>query len=182
MSLTSSSLKRLLERSQNGDKKAYSEFFTKILPIVETMVRMKVFYPPDREDVTQTILMGIHTSLPTFDINRPPKAWIKAIAHHKIIDYIRKFSKIRDAEEKTEDGDVTIFGAPANSTLELEELLNGLPETLRAPIILTKIKGHDTKEAAEILNIKENAVRTRISRGLKQLKKLLLKEHYESYD
>jgi len=165
------SLSELLVLSQKGDKLAYQRFFEKICPIIEKRVRKKVFNDNDISDVFQNVLLSIHQSLHTYDKKRSVYPWVYTITDRRIIDYIRKLSTKSAKETLTSDGDVTIFKDIAKYDMEeVSEVLNALPENLRGPIELTKIKGYSTKEAAEILKIKENALRTRISRAIKLLK------------
>jgi RNA polymerase sigma-70 factor, ECF subfamily len=179
MDLQEKNIKELLISSQAGDKESYGEFLAMALIIIRKMTSKKIFNPGDREDVTQDALLGLHKSLNTYDSSRSCLSWIKAITHYKIVDYIRKVSKIQENEQITDEGDVTIFGAPANDYLETMEIFSEIPDSLKGPIILTKIKGYSTAEAAEMLQIKESALRTRVSRGIKLLKKKLEDENYE---
>jgi len=168
-----------LALAQKGDKSAYKSFLSDVSSLLRPIVSKKVFDQSHVEDVLQEALLGIHKSLHTYEPGRDPLPWVKAIAHRKIVDYIRKTLKKEENEVFTKEGDVTIFADPANIEMGTEDILQGLEPTLREPIELTKIKGHSTSEAAEILGIKENALRTRISRGLTKLRKILEEDLYE---
>ncbi len=171
--MDSDELKFLLVDAQSGNKNSYKKFYDKVLPIIIYIVNAKVFNPDDRNDVVQDALLGIHKSLQSFDSSRDPLPWVKTITNYKIIDYIRKISKKNEHETLTPEGDVTIYGLSANSSIEDLRILGRLPESLRKPLMLAKLEGYSTTEIAGMMNIKENAVRTRISRAMKKLKKLL---------
>lgn len=167
-------LKQLIILSQNGDKKSYHKLLESIQEMASQTVKRKVFKPQDRDDVIQNCLLAIHKSLHTYDPSRPATSWVKSIIHYKIIDYIRSYVRLAQRElhlDQTQD--VTIGEEETNyKQMEGLEILNQLPESLRKPLILTKVDGLSTKEASQKMGIKENALRTRISRGLSQLKKL----------
>lgn len=167
-------LQSLLISTQNGDQAAYHQFLSLILPFVQKKAQYKVYKEDDISDVTQTILMSIHKSLHTYDSKRSPIPWLITIIDRRIIDYIRKITTITDNEQLTDEGDVTIFEGQTNTLLEENlEIFNCLSADLKKAIKLTKIEGHSTKEAAEILGVKENALRTRVSRALTIMKKSL---------
>lgn len=175
MKLSSDQLRNLLILSQKGDKIAYEKFLNLILELIESKVKRKVFDINDQDDVVQSILLSIHKSLQTYDSQKEVLPWIATIAERRIIDYIRKYSRVKKYETQAPEGDVTFYGHHTKEILtgDLYDLLEGLPESMRTPIELTKIDGLSTKEASLTLGIKENALRTRISRGLGLLKKKL---------
>ncbi len=165
-------LEDLLFKSLNGDKHAYRQFFQGITPLVESIAQ-KAFKKEDVSDIVQEIFLSIHKSLPSFDPGRPVKPWVAAIANRRVIDYIRKLSTRNDKEELTADGDVTIYVDQTNTTItdDVPPVLDILPEETKRAIVLTKFEGYSTKEAADILGLKSNALRTRISRGLNLIKR-----------
>ena len=178
MALNPQQLKDLLCRSQKGDSKAYHQFLSLISKAIELKVKKKVFAVDDQEDLIQVILMSIHQSLASYDSNREVLPWVATIAERRIIDYIRKYSRIKNHEFLSPDGDVTYHPDVAKNDIrgDLSEMLEELPDKIKDPIKMTKIEGLSTKEAAAALGIKENALRTRISRGINILKKKFSEE------
>lgn len=172
--------KDLLIKALNGNKDSYSQFLSLLLPVVEGRVKQKLFNIQNSDDVVQECLMAIHTSLQTYDPERALKPWLFTIINRRLIDYFRKEMTKWDREVAIEGDDDTILGVPSNKLLEGGlELLDKLPENLRGPLILTKVEGQSTEEAAEKLGIGESALRTRVSRAVKMMKKLMEQELYE---
>ena len=178
MSNKKNPLDELLAQAQKGDQESYKKFLEEIIPIIEKMIHFKIFNSSDVPDIVQITLLNIHKSLETYDKSKSALTWVKAIAHYKILDYIRKKSKLDEKEELTFDGDVTNFSSPENNTIEIPKILDQLPDKLREALVLVKIEGYSSKEAAQKLDIKEEAVRARVSRAIKQLKKIREKEEY----
>lgn len=163
-------LNRLLVASQEGDKESYSQFLSWGLQKATEVANYKVFNKDDCDDLVQEVLMGAHKNLHTFDPARDAQSWFMGILHKKLVDYFRKVTKISEGEIKTDNIDVTFEGDGMNTSIEALEVFEGIPESLIRPLVLTKIYGHSTKEASEILGIKENALRTRLSRSFKMIK------------
>lgn len=179
MSYEAEHLKKLLCASQQGDQKAYKCFLEAILPIVTNRVSRQVIKKDDIDDVIQESLISIHKALATYDSRREVLPWLITIVHRRIIDYIRKVTRISDKEQLTIDGDVTFFEDETNSIVKGDlSILNKLPKQVKRAIILTKIDGYTTKEAAQILGVGEGAVRTKISRGLSKLKLIASKREH----
>lgn len=172
MNSTSYDLQSLLIKSLNGDKTAYREFFVAITPLVESIAH-KAFNKDEVPDLMQEIFISIHKSLPSFDKNRPVKPWVVAIANRRVVDYIRKLSTRKDKESLTEDGDVTIYPSDAKpyTGIEVPPFLNFVSSETKEAILLTKYQGYSTDEAAKIMGVKSNALRTRISRGINLIRK-----------
>ena len=65
------------------------------------------------------------------------------------------------------------FKEPEEVVSEEQVMLDGLSEKYRAPLYLFYYEEYSTSEIAEILNLSETAVRARLSRGRKQLRKMV---------
>lgn len=170
-------LKKLVILAQNGDQEAYRVFLEAISTTVKRIVAHKVFNESHRDDICQEILISIHHCLATYSPDRPIMPWVNCIIERRIIDYIRKYSKLNEREEIFDDA-VTNEASASKYQIEglvIEDQLANLvdrylTQELRAPLLLSKIEGYRTKEIADILGISESATRTRISRAMNKLK------------
>ncbi len=164
-------------RSQQGDQNSYREFLALIYPIIQSKVKRKVFCDNDVHDVIQEVMVSIHQSLATYDSAYPIHPWLHTICQRRVIDYIRKTSKFSELHDGQEF-DVTNHVGAANIESEVEkyELLDPLNEETKRAVIMTKVYGLSTAEAATELGIKENALRTRLSRAFKDIEKFLKKD------
>ena len=82
-------------------------------------------------------------------------------------------------------GEVAEDGREAGSTLEektlrraanecIRNVIYGLPENYRTPLILSELEGFTNREIAEILDVSLDTVKIRLHRAKEQLKKALL--------
>lgn len=60
--------------------------------------------------------------------------------------------------------------AQAGAHLELEQLVEALPETYREPLVLQVLGGYECREIAEMLGTSEGAVMTRLTRARQALR------------
>lgn len=173
--MTENNFSQLLKRAQNGDKLAYSLFLTECTAYLRMRLKKWIKRSEIREEITQDILIGIHRNLHTYQTELRAEAWIIGIAHYKVIDYFRKnpttYQEVNIDSFYEPIDDVTKSNQETNSPLdELDTIFKNLPSTTKKAIMLTKIDGLSTKEAADQLGMKENALRTRISRALQKIK------------
>ena len=160
-------LSPLLLAAQSGDKMAYEQFLMQATGLLRSRLGRWVKQSEVREEIAQEVLIGIHRNLHTFQPGRSAEAWVIGIARYKIADYFRK--NPHQFQELTFD--VTIQD---DSTNDLIDTIEELPSILKEALYMTKVEGMSTKTAAEKLGIKENALRTRISRALAKLREDIL--------
>lgn len=67
-----------------------------------------------------------------------------------------------------------------SSEKDFLDLLKQLEEQYRIVLLLFYVEGFSIKEIGTILEMNENTVKTRLSRGRSNFKKLYLKEHPDS--
>lgn len=135
------------------------------------------------EDLTQDTFIKAYTALE----KSPPgsmKPWLLKIAYHTFIDFTRRRKKISIEEpdyfsvipsgEFTEE-----FVEKEIEKDELHQMLKLLKPIQRNAIVLCDIHGYSYKEAASILQIKENTLKTHIFRGRGKLRQLYKKGRVE---
>ena len=101
------------------------------------------------------------------------KYWLIRVTINECKDLLKRKSKTTVLDEKTIDylsqkKESNIFNS---KLIELSEKVNKLPQKYRVVIILFYYDSLSIKEIVEILNISESAVKKRLERGRKILKK-----------
>ncbi len=175
-------LTTLLIMAQNGDNSAYAEFLTVSANLLKRVLSKWIKNSEIREELIQETLISIHQNMHTFKSGLKAEPWVSTIAKYKTIDYLRKnkhqFQELTEAVTNEHSFSNTTLNSEEGHWEELREVfmieLEKLDNTSREAIIKTKIEGKTTKIAAVELGIKENAMRTRISRGVLRLKNSIL--------
>jgi len=144
----------------------------------------------DVEDLVQEVFIKAMRGLKNFHHDSSPKTWLLSIARNVAIDEARR------RKRKGSDYTIPLFDhsgmdetTPENVYVRLEtnrELyvaIHSLKETYRDVLMLRGIQGLSTRETAQILNWKEEKVRTNYFRALKalRLKGGFLHEQSEKY-
>ena len=157
--------------AQEGNEEAYAQLLAELYGCIEAFLRRMLHDPSEVEDCVQESLLAVHRARATYDASRPFRPWLFAIVRNKAFDAGR--SRKRRPGALGEDADrIEARSVDPASALDLEALLRRLPVREREAVVLTKFDGLPTAEAAAALGISGTALRTRVHRGMKQLKRL----------
>lgn len=129
----------------------------------------------DADDIMQEVFLKLYTSGVCFESDAHAKAWLIKVTANMCKNMLktpwkRLIQPIETAEK---------LSVPEKSDISLPEIMMKLKSRNRIVLYMHYFEGYTTREIAEILGIKENAVTSQLYRGRKQLKDLLLKEGYD---
>jgi RNA polymerase sigma-70 factor (ECF subfamily) len=108
------------------------------------------------------------------------KTWLFTTLHREFLSQLRLSSRFQDGLDEA-----ALETIPAEDSGDAErqmdgqralELLHGLDETFRAPLVLFYLQQHSYKEIAAILNVPIGTVMSRISRGKELLRRKMTAE------
>jgi len=134
----------------------------------------------DAEDAAQECFLRVVKYKDLHKV-RNPKTWLARVAWTTALDKRRSSREMASLDEDA-------LGAPVLESLRdsapaaddriagrqmqelLERLIAGLPEDLRYPLELSTVQELNSAEIAEVMEIPEASVRTRLFRARKQLK------------
>ncbi|MEH7503579.1 RNA polymerase sigma factor [Neobacillus drentensis] len=155
------------------NKKDQEELLTEfVLENKENFYRLAYSYVKNEEDALDIIQESIHKALKgihTLENSQALKSWFFRIVVNTSLDLLRKKKKEMVVDEDT----IEFYSPKRNDTYEnvdLTRLLNELPTNYRIVIILKFFEDLKIREIAEVLNEKENTIKTRLYKGLKMLR------------
>ena len=134
----------------------------------------------DAEDAAQETFMRILRYSSKLATVENPTTWLASIAWRVAVDYSRRKGRALEISLDVPSEaapEVASLGAAADERVQgiqiqsvLEKLIAGLPEKLRAPLLLSAIEEMSPREIAGTLDINEAAVRSRVFRARQILK------------
>ena len=127
----------------------------------------------DAAELSQDTFIRLYTYDGSFDSDEHMKAWLIRVAINICNNHFRSRKHI-SASPVPED-------LPSEEQHKIDELINvvmKLPEKYRLPIHLFYYEEYSVTEIAEILDLNEATVKTRLKRGRDKLKKVLRKEDW----
>ena len=158
----------------------YAEHHARILRYLTRMVGAQ-----DAEDLAQEVFIRAAKAYDGFRHEAKIETWLYRIATHVAVDRLRGTALRRETMLGEELGEVAEDGREAGSTLEektlrraanecIRNVIYGLPENYRTPLILSELEGFTNREIAEILEVSLDTVKIRLHRAKDRLKKALL--------
>lgn len=145
------------------------------LPL-KRFIMKRVSNSQDAEDILQEIYIKIHKNSDTIMNDTKVNAWLYRITRNTIIDYYRKKESIKLVElpndlESENDMDLSYNSEIAGC---LKKMVNSLPEKYREAVILTEFHNLTQKELSEKTGLTLSGAKSRVQRGRKMLKGMLL--------
>jgi RNA polymerase sigma-70 factor (ECF subfamily) len=171
----------LMRAAQDGDRAAYSVLLHGILPLLQRLVqsRLRFLQAADREDLVQEILLSVHAARASYDPRRPFMPWLMRIAHHRMVDGVRRNGRKSAKEQPIDDFAEPIADQPRLEESEygdpeaLHRAVNELPTRQRMAIVLLKLRELSLNEASELSGIGTSALKVSVHRAIKKLRNSL---------
>ncbi|MGD9792062.1 MAG: RNA polymerase sigma factor [Acidimicrobiia bacterium] len=170
----------LLARATRGDIEAFATFVQSHEPRVASVIGRILDDPRDVAEATQDAFVQVWRNLDSFRGDAAVSTWLYRIATNAALMRTRKRSHrlvnlddaVGDPALVIDSGDAA-GGATAERVAAVRAALSRLPADQRAAVVLRDIEGFSTTEAAQMLDIPEPALKTRLHRGRMRLRVLL---------
>lgn len=178
MTFGEADLGKLMRAANRGDTRAYRDLLCRLAPILRGFARHAILRyrssAEDVEDIVQETLLAMHLKRHTWVETKPLLPWVRAIAHNKLVDHLRR-SKGGQHVDIGEFSDTLIAEQPASisSTLDANVAIGMLKGRQRDVVVAISLEGQSAREVAEQLGMTEGAVRVVLHRALQSLSKAL---------
>ena len=138
----------------------------------------------EAEDVMQQAYVNAFTHLRQFNGSARFSTWLTKIAVNESLARVRRRGRYEAFDDEHPNVEPFMSSTPAENperqafTAELRGLLewaiDTLPDGMREVFVLREVEGLSTGEVAESLDVSEDVVKTRLSRGRAALRRALL--------
>ncbi len=127
--------------------------------------------PAIAEDVVQEALLRAWKSLDALREDEAAKQWVLTIVRRENARYFeRKRLETVDIDNLTASQSAMLAESSDTDLDDVREAIYRLDDDYREPLVLQVLMGHSTKEIAEMMDIKQGAVLTRLHRARIKLK------------
>jgi RNA polymerase sigma-70 factor (ECF subfamily) len=170
-----SSTNDVLDRFRHGDSDAFEALFRLHQRAVYIWILRIVRNPSAAEDLTVETFWRIHRAHARFEPVRGFEGWARRIATHAALDWLRAQRPASEASSQPMDAlPAPTTGDPVIAT-EIRRktalAFTRLPPKLRIAAVLAVIEEQPNREVAEALGISVAAVKLRVFRALRLLRK-----------
>jgi RNA polymerase sigma-70 factor (ECF subfamily) len=169
----------LIQLSLEGNRKAQYEIYTRYAKAMYNVCWRIVNDSEETQDVLQEVFIKIFQHLPTFKGNSTLGAWIKKIAVHESLNYMKKKKINFSKNEKDLSDNERLINEEDNwdeTLLQVTKIKNAiplLPDGFRIVLSLYLLEGYDHSEIAEILGITESTSKSQYNRAKVKLKEII---------
>ena len=177
--------KEFIEKLVKQDQLAFNEFYLKTVDMFFRYINSNFFMnKEDTEDIISEFYMKWRDVCKKYDFKQSFSAFVWIVFKNLLKDHFKKHKDISFSnfdkdewlsfEEKLEDDfDISELFESDFKFKQIENAMKKLDLESREIIYLKFIEEKDNKNIADILQIKDENVRQKISRSLKKLKSLL---------
>ena len=170
---TQADLSRKTGIRPNTISELYNELADEALRVSMTITKDKM----KAADAVQETFIRVYNNIHSFDVSKSFKPWFYRILINESKRIVVKHSKIIPFDNFKLDV-VLGYKEEEHKFQEYEILyksISSLKINNRIPIVLKYLKGFSEKEIAEILNLNQNTVKSRLFKGRQQLKNIIIK-------
>ncbi len=178
-----------IESLKAGDRSEFARLVDMFSNKLYRLALKIVNDPQDADDVIQETFLKVFRHIGGFDGRSSLSTWLYRIATNEALMALRRRRmNVVSIDEPGDDGGETDQEPlqivdwcclPENELMSseakiyLDQAISDLPHNLRVVFLLRDIEHFSTSETAQIMDLTETAVKTRLSRGRLQLRQLL---------
>ena len=176
----------LVAAAKRGDQDAFAALIHLYEKKVFALTRRLCANPDDAQEAAQEAFLAAWQGLPFFRGESSFATWLYRLTSNACMDLLRKEQRHQSAAGPSlddEEVELPVAAATGDPHAEAERTelkaaieagLRALPPEYRAVLLLREIHQRSYDEIADVLDLDLGTVKSRISRGRKQLRKFLL--------
>ncbi len=178
-----------LEALRRGDPLEFARLVDAYSGMIYRLAKRILQNPQDAEDILQETFIKAYNALPRFDGRSRLSTWLYRIATNEALMLLRKKRPPTVSVDSPGGNDADDDGLPLQivdwcclpeselmseeARRHLERSIEALPETLKTVFVLRELEGLSVRETAQVLEISEAAVKTRLHRARLALREAL---------
>ena len=181
-----------LEALRAGDRAEFARMMDAYSGLIYRLAIKMLDNPQDAEDILQETFIKAYRNISKFAGRSSISTWLYRIATNEALMLIRRRKQlvlsidepIEMADEEQEPMQIVDWCCmpedelmSAEAQTYMDRAVDELPQNLKVVFLLRDIEGLSTRETAEVLDLTETAVKTRLSRARLRLRGMLTGYH-----
>ncbi len=150
--------------AKKGDKQAFSDLIDLVKMDLYKIAKTRLHSEDDISDVIQETIICAYKSMKSLKKPENFKKWLIKILVNNCND---TYKQIDNSQISLEDvfEEIYSFQAKELEEMEIEDILKALKEDEKLIITLYYLENYTSKEIAEILEMNENTIKTKVARA-----------------
>ena len=172
-----------IKRARRGDKEAFALLINTHKNLVYNLALGILKDRQEAEDLTQEVFLRVYENLRLFRGKSRFSVWLSKVTYNMALNRLKALKRLPIPLEEEKSMTASLIKEAPNSPLAqieekerreiLREAFSRLPEIYQLPIMLRYMQGLSVSEVAEVLNLPEGTVKTRLARARKILRRKL---------
>ncbi len=167
----------LIARASAGDRAALGELYQRYVAEIYRYMLYRTGEPMAAEDVTAEVFASMITSIARYEPRGVPfRAWLFRIARARLADHWRSYERHAGRQVLLSEALASVLAGDApeyHDYTPLVQALAYLTELEREVVLLRFAGGLSNEEIAGVVGSNVNAVKGRLHRALKKLRRIL---------
>lgn len=160
------------------DSTAFQQLVETYSPRVYNLALKMLGNPDLAEDILQETFINAYKAIDRFEGRSHVSTWLYRIAHNAVLMRLRKEKNVPDVRSLDDEVNHDTLPTPsgwrdvpehrmlqAELMQKMDEALASLSEALRVVFVLRDVEGLSTAQTAEVLDLSETAVKSRLHRA-----------------
>lgn len=168
---------KLIALAQQGDRGALAKLLQQHYSFLAKYLLKITLNPHLAEDLTQETMLRAIEKIRLYNGSSAFSSWLMTIATRLYIDGMRRKKRERAWQQEAQAQALRKLKWQADwkgqAWPEVLDVLAGLPEEVRVPIILRHYYHYTYREIGKMLDLREGTVKSRIYNGLNMIRKEL---------
>lgn len=164
--MTNELLNQLMRRIAQQDRDAFAQLYRLLEKPLFRFISLKLNDPFRAADILHDVFMEIWRGAGGFQARSSVKTWVFSIAYRKVMDVFRSEGRLAGEDELPERADEGPDAVQCMIAAQESEILRHCLGTLttehRSAIDLTFFEDMSYREIAEVTNVPEGTVKTRV--------------------
>lgn len=168
----------LIAAARRGDEAAWSEIYRHFERPVYTLALRMTAHPDEASEVLHDTMLKVFEGIAGFRGSAPFWGWLRQIAVNTALMRLRRAERLQFSDDPPEPEpdarhDADWLPAAATDAALLRQALHALPDTTRTVLWLHHGEGYTHEEIGRLMGKGASFSKSRVSRGLRQLRELL---------
>ncbi|MDQ0232586.1 RNA polymerase sigma factor SigY [Metabacillus malikii] len=165
--------KELIQKAKKGDTLALSKLLQQNYSFLVKYLLKVTLHPQIAEDLTQETMMKSIEKIQLYNGESKFSSWLITIATNLYIDQQRRKKREKSWQEQALRKMKWQASNMNEEWADVLDVLATINEEIRMPIVLKHYYGYSYKEIGKMMGIAEGTVKSRVSNGLKSIRKEL---------
>ena len=173
----------LIELLKKGKLSAFDDLFFRYSQQLYRFCFSMLKNHEDAEEIVQEVFFKLWVKRNEISKHKSFQSYLFTIAYNLTVDQFRKRSRQKEFEkqmlQKAQRNDLNTLGVVEHEELNnlVLKVINRLPAKRRKIYVLSRERGMNYKDIADILQISTKTVENQINLALKQIRQVIGKEH-----